>query len=154
MPAGPYPANLRLIDAAALSRQVDCRLACCRAMCELWTQMEHVERIELPHISFAEKRLSTWLNVRMVANPRLELGTVALSRRSSKPIEVAGQNGGRSGIRTHGPFRVCCFQDSRIKPDSATLPNGAQRGILTLIPWFEATYPIQLDESSKWSRER
>ena len=32
-------------------------------------------------------------------------------------------NGGSGEIRTHGPFRIVCFQDRCNKPGSATLPN-------------------------------
>ena len=35
--------------------------------------------------------------------------------------------GGSGEIRTHGPFRIVCFQDRCNKPDSATLPYLEQR---------------------------
>ena len=37
-------------------------------------------------------------------------------------LSYRGNSGGSGEIRTHGPFRIVCFQDRCNKPDSATLP--------------------------------
>jgi hypothetical protein len=59
--------------------------------------------------------------------------------------------GGSGEIRTHGPFRIVCFQDRCIKPGSATLPlNIHVKKILSVLLWL----PSAVWAWSDWTREQ